>query len=62
VKPTLPSKPNIRLNLAIGLLLAAIVSAGTGFALEINRTTFETPDELEMATELPVIAIIPEGV
>jgi polysaccharide biosynthesis protein PslE len=63
VTPTLPSKPNVPLNLGVGLLLAAIVSVGTAFALEMNRTTFETLDELEAAADVPVIAIIPvEGV
>ena len=63
VAPTLPLKPNVPLNLAVGFLLAAIFSVGTAFALEMSRTTFETLDELESAVDVPVIAIISaEGV
>jgi uncharacterized protein involved in exopolysaccharide biosynthesis len=63
VKPTLPSKPNVPTNLAVGFLLAAFVSLGTAFVLEMNRCTFETFDELESATDVPVLAVIrTEGV
>jgi len=62
-KPYLPSKPNVPLNLALGFLLACFASIGTAFALEMNRTTFDSADELQNALKLPVLASVPlEGV
>ena len=61
VRPYLPSSPNVPLNLALGFVVALFASLGTAFALEVNRTTFESETELETATGLPVLASIPAG-
>jgi uncharacterized protein involved in exopolysaccharide biosynthesis len=62
-KPYLPSKPNVPLNLALGFLLACFASIAAAFALEMNRTSFETAEDLQAATDLPVLATVPvEGV
>jgi uncharacterized protein involved in exopolysaccharide biosynthesis len=59
VRPYLPSEPNVPLNLILGFAVAVLASVGTGFALEVNRTTLETEDEIEAVTGLPVLATIP---
>ena len=58
VRPYLPTKPNVPLNLALGFLVACFASLGTGFALEMNRTTLDSEEELESALSLPVLATI----
>jgi uncharacterized protein involved in exopolysaccharide biosynthesis len=59
VQPYLPDKPNVPLNLALGFLLACFTSLGAAFALEMNRSSFDSPAELEFATKLPVLAAVP---
>jgi uncharacterized protein involved in exopolysaccharide biosynthesis len=56
VRPHLPSKPNVMLNLALGGLLACFLSLGHAFALEYFRDTVEQPREVEELTGLPVLA------
>jgi uncharacterized protein involved in exopolysaccharide biosynthesis len=58
-KPHLPAKPNVPLNLALGFLLACFVSLGAAFALEMNRNTFDTADELQAMFKVPVLAAVP---
>lgn len=54
--PHLPSKPNVPLNLALGVFLACFLSLGIAFAVEYFRDTVEQPRELEELTGLPVLA------
>ncbi len=56
VEPHLPSKPNVKLNFALGTLLAAFLSLGAAFASECFRTAIDEPGELEDLTGLPVLA------
>ena len=58
VRPYLPTKPNVPLNLALGFLVACFASLGIGFALEMNRNTLDSEEELESALALPVLATI----
>ncbi len=41
VEPYLPSKPNVRLNLALGFLLACFLSVGLAFSLEYFQPHWE---------------------
>jgi uncharacterized protein involved in exopolysaccharide biosynthesis len=54
----LPAKPNIGLSLAIGILLAAILSLGAGFGMEYASGCFHAPADLENTTGLPVLATV----
>lgn len=56
VVPHLPSKPNVPLNLALGVVLAGFLSLGGAFATEYFRDTVEQPSDLEELTGLPVLA------
>jgi uncharacterized protein involved in exopolysaccharide biosynthesis len=58
IRPYLPTKPNVPLNLALGFVVACFASLGTGFALEMNRKTLDSEEELESALALPVLATI----
>ena len=54
--PYVPSKPNVPLNLALGIALAGFLSLGVAFGAEYFRDTVEQPRELEELTGLPVLA------
>jgi uncharacterized protein involved in exopolysaccharide biosynthesis len=61
--PHLPSKPNVPLNLALGVVLAGFLSLGLAFAAEYfsaspgpSGETIEQASDLESLTALPVLA------
>jgi len=56
VEPHLPAKPNVKLNLGLGGLVACFLSFGLAFATEYLRDTIEQPGDLEELTGLPVLA------
>ena len=55
-EPHLPSKPNVPLNIALGVVLASFLSFGGAFAAEYFSDTVAQPSELEDLTGLPVLA------
>jgi uncharacterized protein involved in exopolysaccharide biosynthesis len=55
----LPAKPNVLLNMALGILFAGFVSLGAVFSAEYSSSVFHTPAELETATGIPVLATVP---
>lgn len=57
--PSLPVSPNRKLNLLLGLFLAAFLSLGTGVGAEFLRDTVNTPRELENISRYPVLATVP---
>lgn len=57
IEPHLTSKPNVMLNLALGVSSAGFLSLGAAFAAEYFRDSVEQPRELEGFTGLPVRAI-----
>jgi uncharacterized protein involved in exopolysaccharide biosynthesis len=56
-EPHLPSKPDVPLNVALGVLLACFVSLGTAFTAEYFSDIVAQPSELEELTGLPVFSI-----
>jgi uncharacterized protein involved in exopolysaccharide biosynthesis len=56
VVPHLPSKPNVRLDLALGTLFAGFLSLGIAFAAEYFSDTVEHESDLEALTGVPVLA------
>ena len=58
--PTGPSFPKTRLNYAIAFVLACGVGALIILALELSVRGYRAPEELQDATGLPVLAVIPK--
>jgi len=57
--PIKPSKPNIRLNLAVSLLLGCLGGALLAFVLEKLDDRLRMPDDIQPISGLPLIAVIP---
>jgi uncharacterized protein involved in exopolysaccharide biosynthesis len=58
MEPHLPSSPNLRLNLALGLVFAGALSIGGAFAAEYFSPSVEGSADLEELTGLPVLATV----
>jgi uncharacterized protein involved in exopolysaccharide biosynthesis len=56
-EPHLPSKPNVPLNVALGVVLAGFLSLGVALTAEYFSDIVAQPSELEELTGLPVLAI-----
>jgi succinoglycan biosynthesis transport protein ExoP len=57
--PARPSKPNVPLNLAIGLLGGLVVAVSAAFASEYFDSSVKSSDEAEELLRLPTLATIP---
>jgi capsular exopolysaccharide synthesis family protein len=57
--PSSPSSPNLKLNLAVALILGLILSSGLVLLIESFSDRVEDAEELERITGFPVIATIP---
>lgn len=57
--PGLPSSPNRKMNLVLGLFLAGFLGLGSGIGAEFLRDVVHTPQELEAMSEYPVLATVP---
>ena len=59
--PLIPSSPNRSLNLGLGILVAAVLSLGTVFSVEMLGDTVHTPRQLEALTGSTVLATVPQN-
>ena len=57
--PVAPFRPNVRLNLALGLLFGTVLGVGLALLLDHLDNTIGSVDELQRLTGLPVLAAIP---
>ncbi len=57
--PLKPSKPNVPLNLALGLLAGVAAAIGTAFGCEHFDRSVKSSDEVEGLLQLPTLAAIP---
>jgi capsular exopolysaccharide synthesis family protein len=55
-----PYKPNLMLNLLIGLGLGLIAGIGAALALEFLNDTIKTPDDVREKLRLPSLGVIPK--
>lgn len=53
-----PVSPNLTLNVAIALVLGAMVGVGLAFLLEFLDTSVKTEEDVENKLELPVLGVI----
>jgi capsular exopolysaccharide synthesis family protein len=58
--PSVPYKPNVMLNLLIGLGLGLIGGLAAALALEFLNDTIKTPDDVRDKLHLPSLGIIPK--
>ena len=58
--PLRPVVPNLQLNLALGLILALVVTFSTAFLVEYWDDSLKVPEDVERYLDLPVFASIPE--
>jgi succinoglycan biosynthesis transport protein ExoP len=57
--PTAPFKPNLPLNIALGLFIGVLLGFGTAFAIEWIDDTIKTPDDLATKLGLASLGVIP---
>ncbi|HEX5184722.1 MAG TPA: polysaccharide biosynthesis tyrosine autokinase [Allosphingosinicella sp.] len=57
--PSLPFKPNLILNLLMGLGLGLVAGIGAALALEFLNDTIKTPDDVRDKLHLPSLGVIP---
>ena len=55
-------KPNIPLNLGLGVVVGLIVGIGLAFFIEYLDTSVKTIDDVERALQAPVLGVIPQNV
>lgn len=58
--PQAPSSPNLKLNLALALMLGLILNGGLALLIEMLSDRLPDADELESMTGRPVVASIPQ--
>lgn len=46
-------------QLAIAIILSALLGIGVGFLVEVLNTVFHTPEEAKAATKLPLLGVVP---
>lgn len=59
VLPKNPVKPNIKMNIAIALLLGMMLGVGIVFLIEYLDNTIKTPEDVKRYVDLPIIGTIP---
>jgi polysaccharide biosynthesis transport protein len=59
---TKPVRPNIPLNLALGVIVGLVVGVGLAFFIEYLDTSVKTIDDVERALGSPVLGVIPQNV
>ena len=53
-------KPNIKLNLAVAMVLGLMIAVGLAFLLEFMDNTIKNSDDVEKHLDLPVVGLIPD--
>jgi len=59
--PGNPSRPSLRIFLAAGLLGGIVIGLLGAFVLESTDHTVHTPQQIENATQIPLLGVIPQG-
>lgn len=56
-----PVRPNVTLNMLLGVLVGLVLGIGAAFFLEYLDTSVKTLEEVESSLGLPVLAVIPRN-
>ena len=59
IVPLLPSRPNLVLNVAVGLFLGLFLGMMAAFTLEAAQRPLRSADDLLQAAGIPVLAVLP---
>jgi capsular exopolysaccharide synthesis family protein len=57
-----PGKPNLRLNLILGVAVGLVFSLFLAFFIEYLDTSVKSLEDVENALEVPVLGVIPKGI
>ena len=57
--PLAPARPNVPLNIAVGFFVGLLGGVGLAFVLEALDNTIHTPEEAQMISACPTLAMIP---
>lgn len=57
--PSAPFKPNLRNNLAMGLVLALLLGIGLAILIDLLDNTVKTQEDVEKNLELPFLGLLP---
>jgi capsular polysaccharide biosynthesis protein len=60
VAPRSPSSPNMKNNLAIGLILGLMIGAGIVFIIELLDRTLKTEEDVREVADLTLLGVIPQ--
>jgi non-specific protein-tyrosine kinase len=60
ITPEAPSKPNLKMNIALGVMVGLMSGIGLALLFESLRPLVHSRDELEKTTGVPVLGRIPE--
>ncbi len=59
---TQPVRPNIPVNITLGILVGLVMGIGLAFFIEYLDTSVKTIDDVERTLQAPVIGVIPQNV
>ena len=59
LRPTVPIKPNKALNILLGLVLGIMMGGALAYVREFMDQTVRSPQDIERATQLPVLSTVP---
>ncbi len=57
-----PAKPNIWLNMALGVVVGIVFGVGLAFFIEYLDTSVKTMEDVENFLQVPVLAVIPKNI
>ena len=58
----MPAKPNIWLNMALGVVVGIVFGVGLAFFIEYLDTSVKTMEDVENFLQVPVLAVIPKNI
>lgn len=57
-----PAKPNVLLNMALGIVVGLVFGVGLAFFIEYLDTSVKTMEDVENYLQVPVLAVVPKNI